>query len=151
MEPEGSLPYSQELANCHYPLRDQSRTCIHSASWSFNLISSSHTPRSSNWPLSLTPLRLMWIHVVLCRNVQAFRQADPQSKLMRGMRKHRKWEGDLCQHLSLAPHIAEILRVGQKLTVGGGKFLGAFTQLRKAAISSVMSIRPSASHSTDYR
>jgi hypothetical protein len=70
---------------------------------------SSHTPSSSKWPLSLRPLRFMCIYVVLFRYVQAFRRADPQPKLMNGMREHKKWEGDLGQHLPLAPYNIKIL------------------------------------------
>jgi len=42
MEPEGSLPHSQEPATCSFSEPDQSSPCLHPTSWIFILILSSH-------------------------------------------------------------------------------------------------------------
>ena len=42
MEPEGSLPYSQELATCPYTEADRSSRCSHLTSWKYILILSSY-------------------------------------------------------------------------------------------------------------
>jgi len=42
MEPEGSLPLSQQHATCPYSELDQSNPCLHPSSWRYILILSSH-------------------------------------------------------------------------------------------------------------
>jgi hypothetical protein len=54
MEPEGSLPHSQQLATCPYPEADQSSPCpAPHLKTHLNIILPS-TPGSSKWSLSLT-------------------------------------------------------------------------------------------------
>ena len=53
MEPEGSLPYSQDPATCPYPASDQTSPCpIPLLEDTFNIIPPS-TPRFSKWSLSV--------------------------------------------------------------------------------------------------